>query len=1023
MRRWSLVAAAVVPVLLGLVGNMASAALPSGWQRWQWLAWPVFVVLGLLAVAQEIGRRRAPEPGGDRLTEAARALEIAARAQWTREAEVRELVSPRLLPLPWSTTDRPVLPPMVDIVGPEPRRLDGGVPELIDAFLDLPARRLIVLGEPGAGKSVLAILLTLALLDKRDRDRVPVLVSVSSWRVGEEPLLDYLTRRLREDYPALANTARYGPDAAGRLVREKKILPVFDGMDELPPALHARAIELIDAETPGQHLVLTCRSAEYQAAVARAESIPATALVVELRPVDRADTVAYLAAGHVADDPRWAPLFADLRANPDSPLAEALRTPLMISLVRVAYRDRDSEPGELVDRFTTRAEVEGHLLDAFLTASYGPDSRAERWLRFLARHLHRQRTYEFAWWRLHRALPARQATAVIGLGAGLVAAVVATVAVWLAVAPTIATTPETILLGLAGGGVASLIVTAEVGSAARRTTVPRRVRLRGRSRGLGVRLVRSTARRVAIGVAAGIVAEISYTLAFDIDDPTRLGLVIGSASGLISAVAFGLADWLGIPADAVTATDPGAVLRTDRAANAVQLLVFASAFGLPAGLALGLVASPLIGLLDGIGFALGGVAVALARRRQAWSRFTVVRLWLALRGRLPRRLMPFLADAHRRGVLRESGGVYQFRHALLQDRLAGATEPITPIVEGEPDRAPRRMQRYAALGGVALVLGVSLGVGLPVAGALQTRCGVSPFDRDIRFVRTECVGVTDGSFALSPGLASVTEMVARENAAVRGSRRPYVRVALLTPMDDPSSVRGAFVAQMRANRSGGPGPLVELVLANPGHDSAYWSLPVERLVEMSRADHPVVAAVGLGPSTVGSVDAVRYLSAAGIPTVAAYLSADQAPVTLSTWPSDDQLAFKVTCRGRECSLVCSTKDCLRRSDVPAWLAGVPGTPAGFPPFTGEYRWFGWGDPNEAAVLDHDAAYTAFTAITRTVGAENPPAVRTALGRLTRDRPVYAATGNLSWNDGKASPSGRVIVVVESPTSAYMYLTR
>lgn len=38
---------------------------------------------------------------------------------------------------------------------------------------------------------------------------------------------------------------------------------------------------------------------------------------------------------------------------------------------------------------------------------------------------------------------------------------------------------------------------------------------------------------------------------------------------------------------------------------------------------------------------------------------SVTDAWLALRGRLPLRLMRFLNDAHRRGVLRQSGTTYQ----------------------------------------------------------------------------------------------------------------------------------------------------------------------------------------------------------------------------------------------------------------------------------------------------------------------------------------------------------------------------
>lgn len=45
---------------------------------------------------------------------------------------------------------------------------------------------------------------------------------------------------------------------------------------------------------------------------------------------------------------------------------------------------------------------------------------------------------------------------------------------------------------------------------------------------------------------------------------------------------------------------------------------------------------------------------------------------LFARRRAPLRLMTFLEDMHRLGLLRQVGPVYQFRHAKLQDRLAAA---------------------------------------------------------------------------------------------------------------------------------------------------------------------------------------------------------------------------------------------------------------------------------------------------------------------------------------------------------------
>jgi hypothetical protein len=67
-----------------------------------------------------------------------------------------------------------------------------------------------------------------------------------------------------------------------------------------------------------------------------------------------------------------------------------------------------------------------------------------------------------------------------------------------------------------------------------------------------------------------------------------------------------------------------------------------------------------------------GLAAGLALRIGDLRRFMMVRVWLPSTGRLPWPVSAFLADAHRRGVLRRAGAVYQFRHARLRDHLAHA---------------------------------------------------------------------------------------------------------------------------------------------------------------------------------------------------------------------------------------------------------------------------------------------------------------------------------------------------------------
>jgi hypothetical protein len=80
---------------------------------------------------------------------------------------------------------------------------------------------------------------------------------------------------------------------------------------------------------------------------------------------------------------------------------------------------------------------------------------------------------------------------------------------------------------------------------------------------------------------------------------------------------------------------------------------------------------------DGIRVALG-LCVALLLGgvlAGAWARYVDGRLRLAALGWLPLRTLSFLEDAHRRGVLRQPGAVYQFRHIRLQQQLAAGYSP------------------------------------------------------------------------------------------------------------------------------------------------------------------------------------------------------------------------------------------------------------------------------------------------------------------------------------------------------------
>ncbi len=109
--------------------------------------------------------------------------------------------------------------------------------------------------------------------------------------------------------------------------------------------------------------------------------------------------------------------------------------------------------------------------------------------------------------------------------------------------------------------------------------------------------------------------------------------------------------------------------RGDRARVAIKCLLMFWLVGLPFGLGEGLVRGLKFGLVFGLPVGLVG---------EAWPAFLLASKWLVVRGRCPWRLMSFLEDAYRLGLLRVVGSAYQFRHAELQDHLA------PPAASGHP---------------------------------------------------------------------------------------------------------------------------------------------------------------------------------------------------------------------------------------------------------------------------------------------------------------------------------------------------
>lgn len=191
--------------------------------------------------------------------------------------------------------------------------------------------------------------------------------------------------------------------------------------------------------------------------------------------------------------------------------------------------------------------------------------------------------------------------------------------------------------------------------------------------------------RLRWGIMVGFVVALAIALV-DRLVVTRLGLDDGLGGGLRSMVEFalviglgtglvvGCVTWLEVPIDVRSAVSPVKLLKLNHTNVNVHMLVWALVLGLGAGIGSsftnGVVRSVQTGLVFGIeGAFAGGLGLGLSMT--AWGQWVALaRIWLPLTRRLPWRLLAFLDDACQRGVLRQAGAVYQFRHARLQDHLA-----------------------------------------------------------------------------------------------------------------------------------------------------------------------------------------------------------------------------------------------------------------------------------------------------------------------------------------------------------------
>jgi hypothetical protein len=619
-------------------------------------------------------------------------------------------------------------------------RTDGGertgsLSGIAGFYRSLQLGRLLILGEAGAGKTVLANQLLIDLIRSLPAGdppagtklTIPVRLSLPAFDPGDHAEVGAAVRAARLDaWISRHLTTVYGlvPATAAALVSDGWILPVLDGLDEMdsapgPPARAAATIRALNhpAGPAPRPVVLTCRANLYEqlAAISAApgqQPVLQDATAVEVQPLTPGRVANYLTRrfpdparpGHI--EPRWQPVLEDITGQQLSPLAATLASPLRLFMAATAYYSTSAKPAELTSMpaDTLNNNLFSRLIPAVTDqhprpggGNYDPGD-VSRWLTTLADHLRAQQTryggsgsdidLHLLWTAAGSRAPRYLAAALQGL---LAAVPLLAIAAWyIHLKGNLHALSLLVRIVAVAGAVGSVVLAVSI---ARRWPVKlRRFDLSELRTAAGRRQLVGRLAGGARAVTAGATVTVGVTAAVAAVEVTDVitGVILGVLTSVVAVwLAGGLEVGLALGITDVITKRPTAVSRPGElfTQGLSYVLTIWLGFGVAGGLALGLafrVAGGFafrVALGAVVGFAIGAVWTA----GSPWLRYLVACRILARHRRLPRRPARFLDWGYAAGLLRLSGISVQFRHRELQDQLANPAPTPSPR-PADPDQ-------------------------------------------------------------------------------------------------------------------------------------------------------------------------------------------------------------------------------------------------------------------------------------------------------------------------------------------------
>lgn len=249
---------------------------------------------------------------------------------------------------------------------------------------------LLILGEPGSGKTITLLQLADQLIadaQERPTHQVTIILNLSSWAQKEQTLTTWLIEEIFLQYQLSRRIAL-------EWIKQGRFIYLLDGLDEVAAAHRDACVEAINnflAQYPA-NLVVCSRSQDYEELQVRLNM----AAALSIQPLADEEVLRYLQQPGI----EMQAVRATLQTDPD--LQELTRSPLMLSIMSLAYRGLDYpalQPLESIE--ARRKHIFQHYVSQMLelrplSSEVGYDeSKALKWLTNLAKSLTAQKQTVF----------------------------------------------------------------------------------------------------------------------------------------------------------------------------------------------------------------------------------------------------------------------------------------------------------------------------------------------------------------------------------------------------------------------------------------------------------------------------------------------------------------------------------------------------------------------------------------------------------------------------------------------------